>query len=64
MDTMEFVTNYNKYVKEIRTVINSNLLPVINEFKDKDPHKLLTPDSWSQMKMQQEDLFGVYLLKL
>jgi hypothetical protein len=46
MDTMEFVTNYNKYVKEIRTVINSNLLPVINEFKDKDPHKLLTPDSW------------------
>ena len=46
MDAIEFVTNYNKYVDEIRAVISSNLLPVIDELKDKDFHNLLPPDSW------------------
>lgn len=46
MDAIEFVTNYNKYVDEIRAVIKSNLLPVLEELENKDPHELVTPDSF------------------
>jgi hypothetical protein len=43
MDAIEFVTNYNRYIQEIRSVISSNLLPVSEKLKDKNPHDLITP---------------------
>jgi hypothetical protein len=46
MDAIEFVTNYTKYVDEIRAVIKSNLLPVLEQLENKDPQDLLTPDSF------------------
>jgi hypothetical protein len=46
MDAIEFVTNYNRYIQEIRSVISSNLLPVSEKLKDKNPHDLITPETW------------------
>jgi hypothetical protein len=46
MDALEFISNYNKYVEEIEKVIKSELLPVLEELKQTDPHDLITPETW------------------
>jgi hypothetical protein len=46
MDAIEFVVNYKKYVSEIRAIIKSNLEPVINKIIERDPHDLITPETW------------------
>jgi hypothetical protein len=46
MEAIEFVTNYPKYVKEIRSVVKDNLQLLIDELEAKDTHDLVTPDTW------------------
>ena len=46
MDAIEFVSNYPKYVKEIRSVVKDNLQLLIGELEAKDTHDLVTPDTW------------------
>lgn len=46
MNAIEFINNYKKYIKEIRSVIKSNLDPVIEKLADTDPHDLITPETW------------------
>ena len=46
MDAIEFVKNYPILVEEIEKVIKPELLPVIQEMKDLDPHEIITPDVW------------------
>jgi hypothetical protein len=46
MDAFEFISNYNKYVEEIENVIKPELLPTLEKLKEKDPHDLITPESW------------------
>ena len=46
MDAFEFVYCYNKFIEEIEQVIKPELLPVIEELKQIDPHDLITPETW------------------
>ena len=46
MDAFEFISNYNKYVEEIEQVIKPELLPILEELKQTDPHDLITPEAW------------------
>jgi len=45
MDAIEFVANYKKYVSEIAAVVRDNLSPIVEAFENKDPHKLVTPET-------------------
>ena len=46
MDAMEFIRNYNKYIEEIEKVIKPELLPILEDLKETDPHDLVTPETW------------------
>lgn len=46
MNSIEFIHKYEKYIKEIRLVIQPNLTPVIDKLADTDPHDLITPETW------------------
>jgi hypothetical protein len=46
MDAIEFITKYESYLDEIGAVIKPELLPIINELKNIDPHDLVTPETY------------------
>ena len=46
MNAIEFVHNYDKYINEIRSVIKTNLTPLLEKLADTDPHDLITPETW------------------
>lgn len=46
MDAFEFVLKYSFYLDEIQSVVKPELLPVIEELQNVDPHDLVTPESW------------------
>ena len=46
METIEFISNYSKYLEEIRHVVQPHLISVIVELSEIDPHDLVSPDSY------------------
>lgn len=48
MEAIEFGTNYNLYLEEIKSVIKPRLTPIIEELKSIDSHDLVSPETWLQ----------------
>ena len=46
MDAIEFIQNYPYYLEEVRTVVKPDLIPIIDELSELDPHDFVRPDSW------------------
>ena len=46
MEAIEFVIKYESYLDEIQQVIKPELYPVLDEFREIDPHDLVTPETW------------------
>ena len=46
MEAIVFVKNYVDYLDEISSVIRPELLPIIDELRQIDPHDLVLPESW------------------
>jgi hypothetical protein len=46
MEAIEFINKYESYLDEIRTVIKPELLPIIDELKNIDPHDLVSPETY------------------
>jgi len=46
MEAIEFVSNYESYLEEIRKVIKPELLPIIDELKEIDPHDMVKPETY------------------
>ena len=46
METIEFINNYTKYLDEIRDVIQPQLIPILVEMSEIDPHDLVKPESY------------------
>lgn len=46
MDAMEFIRNYPNYISELDQVVKSELLPILEELRNTDPHDLISPDVW------------------
>lgn len=64
MDAIEFVNNYPKYLEEIEGVIKSDLLPILEELKNTDPHDLVSPDVWFVSETQARGyVFNLFLRK-
>jgi len=45
-EAIEFVTNYETYVKEIEAVVRPEFKPIIQQMLEIDPHDLITPESY------------------
>lgn len=64
MDAFEFVINYPKYLEEIEMVIKPDLLPIIDELKNTDPHDLVSPDIWFVSETQARGyIWSLFLQK-
>jgi len=48
MDAIEFIARYELYIDEISSLVRPDLLPVIDQLKEIDPHDLVTPSAWFQ----------------
>ena len=46
MEAIEFISKYESYLDEISVVIKPELLPIIYELKNIDPHDLVTPETY------------------
>ena len=46
MEAIVFVKNYPNYIDEIGLVVKPELLPILEEIRDIDPHDLIRPDSF------------------
>ena len=46
MEAIVFVKNYLNYIDEIELVVKPELLPILEEIRDIDPHDLIRPDSF------------------
>lgn len=46
MEAIVFVKNYMDYLDEISSVTKPELLPIIDELKEIDPHDLVQPETW------------------
>ena len=46
MDAIQFIRNYSGYIKELEEIVKPELLPVLEDLKNKDPHHLISPDVW------------------
>jgi L-fucose mutarotase/ribose pyranase (RbsD/FucU family) len=46
MDAIEFIQKWPDYLNEIRAVIKPELIPILEEVANTDPHDLVRPDSW------------------
>ena len=46
MEAIEFITKYESYINEIRDVVKPELLPIIDQLKNIDPHDLVTPETY------------------
>lgn len=46
MEAIEFISNYELYVHEIRHVIKPEFLPAIEKLQQTDAHDLITPETW------------------
>ncbi len=64
MDAFEFVIKYPKYLEEIEMIIKPDLLPILEELKNTDPHDLVTPDVWFVSETQARGyVFNLFLRK-
>jgi hypothetical protein len=63
MDAIKFIANYEFYLEEIKSVIKPELLPIIDELKSRDPHDLVTPESWFQSENDARGYVWVMFLK-
>ena len=46
MESIEFINRYELYLDEISEVVRPELLPIIEELKQIDPHDLVRPDTF------------------
>jgi hypothetical protein len=46
MEAIEFISRYEKYLSEIEQMIKPELIPVMDELKEKDPHDLVRSDTF------------------
>lgn len=63
MKAIEFVTNYETYVKEIESVVRSEFKPIIQKMLEIDPHDLITPESYFEHESDAEGFVWKIFIK-
>ena len=46
VEAIEFVMNYETYVKEIGAVVKPEFKPIIQKMLESDPHDLIRPEAY------------------
>jgi len=62
MDALEFIIKYPSYLDEIEQAIKPELLPIVEELREIDPHDLITPD-WIVSELQARGFVWTMFLR-
>ena len=60
---IEFVMNYESYVKEIEAVVRPEFKPIIQKMLEIDPHDLITPESYFEHENHAEGFVWKIFMK-
>lgn len=63
MESIEFINRYESYLDEISEVIKPELIPVIEELRQIDPHDLVSPDTFFVSESQGKGLVWNMFIK-
>jgi hypothetical protein len=63
MEAIEFVINYEEYINEISNVIKPELIPIINELREKDPHDFVSPETYFISEYQAKGYVWALFMK-
>ena len=63
MDAIEFIRNYPKYISELEIIVKPELMHVLDELKNEDPHYLVGPDVWFVSETQARGYVWSLFLK-
>ncbi len=64
VEAIDFVMNYETYVKEIQSVVRPEFEPIIQKMLEIDPHDLITPESYFGHENYARGLvWGMFLKK-
>ena len=63
MKAIEFVMNYEGYVKKIEAVVRPEFKPIIQKMLEIDPHDLITPESYFEHEDHAEGLVWKIFMK-
>ena len=63
VEAIEFVMNYESYVKEIEAVVRPEFKPIIQQMLEIDPHDLITPESYFQHENHAKGLVWKMFVK-
>jgi len=63
MKAIEFVINYESYVKEIEGVVRPEFKPIVQKMLEIDPHDLVTPESYFEHENHAKGLVWKIFVK-
>ncbi len=63
VEAIEFVMNYETYVKEIEVVVRPEFEPIIQKMLEIDPHDLIKPDSYFEGENDAKGLVWTIFMK-
>lgn len=64
MNSIEFINNYELFLDEISKVVKPEFQHIVKELKEKDPHDLITPDTYlSSVNEARGYVWGLFISK-
>ncbi len=63
VEAIEFLMNYEAYVKEIEALVRSEFKPIIQKMLEIDPHDLITPEAYFEHENDARGLVWKMFMK-
>jgi hypothetical protein len=63
VQAIEFVMNYESYVKEIEAVVRPEFKPIIQKMLEIDPHDLIRPETYFEHEAHAEGFVWKIFMK-
>ncbi|MEI7677555.1 MAG: hypothetical protein WCJ03_12300 [Bacteroidales bacterium] len=63
MDAFEFIIHYPDYLNEIEQIVKTELIPIVEELREIDPHDLVSPDFWVFSELQARGFVWTIFLR-
>lgn len=63
MEAIQFINNYQYFIDEIRLVVKPELIPILDELQQIDPHDLVRPEEYFESEIQSRGFVWAMFIK-
>ena len=63
MDALDFIIHYPDYLDEIEQIVKPDLIPIVEELREIDPHDIVSPETWIVSELQARGLVWMIFLR-